>query len=291
LKFRIDDSSMTDTPGTDPGPQRGEILGLIRSRVRIRFAVGAEQFAECVLTRARDAGEDPIGYTRLLNLDDLYLASACALRDEQAWAEFGRLHFGFMREFARRFLRGPDAAELTDRVIADLWEKGKLGRFEGRSSLRTWLGAVVAHAALQAGKVARRRESEAEHDGGQIARMSAASATPEDEEAARVLAGITSEAIRGLPDQEKLLLLLHYEQGLSLDHIAPLLDSSKATLSRRLKQVREQVRATIERVARERYRSSGDEVRAKVDLGRLELDLSVLLGGTRSVKGTGGDGV
>jgi RNA polymerase sigma-70 factor (ECF subfamily) len=262
---------------------------LIRSRVNVRFALTAEELADHVLACApqADSDLDPTAYARLLNLDDLYLAQACARHDEEAWAECSRLYFGFMHEFARRFLRGSDAADLTDRVVADLWEKGKLGRYEGRSTLKTWLGAVVAHAALQAGKVVRRREAQLPRDTTQPGPVSA----PEDEQAARFLAGIAAEAIRALPDDQKLLLLLHYEQGLSLDQIALILNSSKATLSRRLKRVREDVRATIERVARERYKSTGEEVRARLDLGRIEMDLSLLLAGTPFVKGTGGEGV
>ena len=45
------------------------------------------------------------------------------------------------------------AAEL----IADLWQHRKIERYEGRSSLRTWLATVVAHAAVNAGKAARTR--------------------------------------------------------------------------------------------------------------------------------------
>jgi RNA polymerase sigma-70 factor (ECF subfamily) len=259
---------------------------LIRSRVRLRFALTGEEFADLVIERALAAGEpDSIAYARLLSLDDLYLAQACVGRDEQAWREFARQHVDFMREFAGRFLRGIEATDLTDQVVADLWEKGKLARYEGRSTLRTWLGAVTAHAALQAGKVSRRRAEGPDNSDPPPA------TAPEDAQAARLLADITAEAIGALPRDQKLLLLLHYEQGLSLDQIGALLSTSKATLSRRLKQVRTEVRAVIERAARERYRSTGDAVRARVDLGRLELDLSALLAGVRPVKGTGGDGV
>jgi RNA polymerase sigma-70 factor (ECF subfamily) len=194
-----------------------------------------------------------------------------------------------MREFARRFLPAADAAELTDQVIADLWEKEKLSRYEGRSSLRTWLGAVVAHAALQAGKVARRREADVE--GARRQSIAEAVANPDDRQSAELLARIAADAIEALPADQKLLLLLHYEQDLSLDRMAPILNTSKATLSRRLTRVREDLRAAIERVAAERYRSSGQQVRGTLDLGRIDMDLSALLGAVRSVKGSGGDGV
>jgi RNA polymerase sigma-70 factor (ECF subfamily) len=269
---------------------QNEVLRLVRARVRVRFAPTEDEFVARVMERARAAGSgsDVIGYVRSLSLDDLYLAHSCAARDDRAWAECGRVHFGFMREFARRFLSAADAAELTDQVIADLWQKEKLARYEGRSSLRTWLGAVVAHAALQAGKVARRREADVERSRQQAF---VAGNEPEDQQSAGLLARIAAEAIEALPADQKLLLLLHYEQDLSLDRIAPILDTSKATLSRRLKRIREDLRAVIERLARDRYRSSGQQVRGTLDLGRIDMDLSALLSGVRAVKGSGGDGV
>jgi RNA polymerase sigma-70 factor (ECF subfamily) len=277
-------------PGILESGIRNEVLRLVRARVRVRFAPTEDEFVAHVIERAHAAGSggDMMAYVRSLNLDDLYLARSCSVRDDRAWAECGRVHFGFMREFARRFLSAADAAELTDQVIADLWEKEKLARYEGRSTLRTWLGAVVAHAALQAGKVARRREADVERSRRQAF---VAANDPEDQQSAGLLARITAEAIEALPADQKLLLLLHYEQDLSLDQIAPILGTSKATLSRRLKRIREDLRAAIERVARDRYRSSGQQVRGTLDLGRIDMDLSALLSGIRSVKGSGGDGV
>lgn len=265
------------------------VLDLVRSRVRIRFALTAEDFAQHLTGRARAAGiqDDVTSWLQTLSLDDLYLARACVLRDENAWAECSQLHFGFMREFAGRFLRREDAAEISDRVVADLFEKDKLGRYEGRSTLRTWLGAVVAHAALQAGKTIRRQEEgRAQPDA--AAGTPGIASDPERDQAARVLADITASAIQNLPDDDKLLLRFHYEQELSLDQIVTLLGSSKATLSRRLKHLREAIRAEVERAAREEYRASATEVLSLVDLARLEIDLSALLS---PVKGNRGDGV
>jgi DNA-directed RNA polymerase specialized sigma24 family protein len=86
---------------------------------------------------------------------DLALARACARRGS-AWEEFERRHFAFIRAFASRLLPGAAGADLADQVIADLWQRGKIARFEGRSNLKTWLGAVVAHAASNVAQARRR---------------------------------------------------------------------------------------------------------------------------------------
>jgi RNA polymerase sigma-70 factor (ECF subfamily) len=252
-----------------------------------------QQFAEVLLARARDAGSghDPLSYARPLSLDDLYLAQACVGHDERAWAECSRQHFDFLRDFARRFLSGSDAIDVTDQVIADLWERRKLDRYQGRSSLRTWLGAVVAHAALQARKTLRRQEGLFDGSASKVVRLAGYGTPPEDNQTARLLTGLAAEALEQLAPDDKLLLLLHYEQDLSLDQIGTIVGASKATLSRRLKRLRESVHATIERLARERYRSSAADVRSGVDLGRLELDLGTLLRTAGPVKENGGDGV
>jgi RNA polymerase sigma factor (sigma-70 family) len=282
---------MSDAPGRETDAVTAEVLGLIRTRVRLRFAFTAEQFAQFLLGRAHEAGcaDDPTPWLRLLSLDDLYLAQACANHDERAWAECADVHFAFMREFAGRFLGSTDAGEMTDRVIADLWEKRKLAGYAGRSSLRTWLGTVVANAAIQAGKAIKRRAAAVESESATAERLRVLS--PEDREAARLLAEVTVEAIEALPPDEKLLLLLHYEQGLSLDRMAPLLATSKATLSRRLKRLRDDMRTSIERVARQRYGATATAVWGRVDLSRIDLDLSALLQDRGDVKGNGGTGV
>jgi hypothetical protein len=77
------------------------------------------------------------------------------------------------------------------------------------------------------------------------------------------------------------LIQLYYEQGLTLDQMETALRMSKATLSRRLKRVREQLRESIDRLARGLFGASGDAVRDRVALDRLEIDLAALLGGDR----------
>lgn len=273
---------------------RARVLALVEARVRVRFELTAAAFTDALVDRLRrqtPPSGDPAEFVRRLALDDLYLASACALGDERAWGEFTRAYTPFAREFARRFLAGPDADDLVDQTIAVLWEHRKLARYDGRSTLKTWLGVVVANAALNVVKLERRTvslewrlERQGQLESGNLRAVEPLAAEHEQEESARLLAALVARAVAGLPVEDRLLLLLYYEEGLTLEEIERILHLSKASLSRRLRRAREQVRQVVEREARAATGSSADALRHRIDLGRLEFDLSASLGNARAAR-------
>jgi RNA polymerase sigma-70 factor (ECF subfamily) len=262
--------------------QRDRVLALVASQVHVRFALDASTFTERLLELGRAASSDrtPDEHARRLSLDDLYLASACAQGEEGAWEECLARHGDFVRGFARRFLREPAASDVADQVIADLWERKKMARYEGRSTLRTWLGAIVAHAALNAVK-ADRRWLPLEGEGPGPRRLERSGSPPDvgATEDRSLLEGLVGEAMKGLPAEDKLLILLHYEQDLTLDEMAIAVGGSKAGLSRKLKRAREQLRASIDALAQSRTGVSAETLRSGIDLRRLQLDLGTILGG------------
>ena len=140
-------------------PPDGHVLALVARQVRARFEVDLHVFSTRVqeIAERRQASVSVEAFIGSLCLDDLYLATACAAGDEPAWNEFGARFFAFIRDFARRVIRDPAASDVADAVIADLWQRKKLARYEGRSTLRTWLGAIVAHAAINAAKQSDRK--------------------------------------------------------------------------------------------------------------------------------------
>jgi RNA polymerase sigma factor (sigma-70 family) len=258
------------------------LVDLIRRSVKLRFGLAAEAFADHLIERGRSAGVLPgdlIAHAGRLSLDDLYLATACARGEEAAWEECARRHFAFIRDFARRYLPEVEASDLGDEVIAGLWQRGKIARFDGRSTLRTWLGAVTAHAALNALKASRRRvplesgEVEASRERGEPI----PAPCPTDEDARGILRHLVGEAIGRLPSEDKLLLLLRYEQGLTLDEMTAVLGGSKSTMNRRLTRTCTDLREALEAQARDRFGETTDVLRAGVELGDLDLDLAALV--------------
>lgn len=219
--------------------------------------------------------------------DDLRLARACATGDDAAWREMESRHFPYIRAFARRFgLPDYAAEEVAQEVIGDLWRRESIGRYEGRSALRTWLGALITNAALTA-RVRLRSRGTRE----QSAPPPAAAEDPAASDLETALGAATSRALGALEAHARLLVLLHYEQRLTLEEIGRLEGgASKATMSRRLQAIRLVLREDIER----RLAADGvswSELRPDVDLSRLDLELGALLARTSRAKPPAGDPV
>lgn len=257
-------------------PHRLVLKLLIRRGVVCRFRLSAGEFADRITARAaaRSPGEPVARYARRLCLDDLYLSMSCLEDDPGAWQECADRHFSFIRDFARRFLSEASAHDVADQVIADLWSRRRLARYEGLSTLRTWLGAVVAHAAINAGKSERRRlhldgllRDCDEHAGHRV--LPATPLSVEDEQLHRELGRILHRSLAGLTAEDRLLLLLYYEQDLTLEAMSGVLHLSKATLSRRLDRARARLRGEVDRQAGERF---GGSLRG-LDLSRVSFDL------------------
>src|SRR5438309_11255262 len=117
-------------------------------------------------------------YFATLHVADLVLACACAEGSEGAWNEFVARYRNYLRAAAAAILRrsssDPAAIELADSLFADLYglSEGKAGGrslfryFHGRSSLKTWLRAVLSQRHVDSIRAGRRFEELAEDESG-----------------------------------------------------------------------------------------------------------------------------
>lgn len=219
--------------------------------------------------------------------EDLALTRACAAGDEAAWREFERRHFPYVRAFAQRFgLPEHLAEEVAMQVIGDLWRRETIARYEGRSALRTWLGALVTNAALTARVRLRAREGREQR----AARSAPGAPDTAESELEAALGEATAAALGRLDARSRLLVLLHYEQSLTLEEIGRLVGGSKATMSRRLQGIRAGLREEIDRGLAARG-VSWEEIRPDVDLARLDLGLNALLARARGAEPPAGAAV
>src|SRR5437660_11344717 len=137
---------------------------------RGHFAVALERSASKRLASAALTPLKLEEYLGALHLEDLALATACAEGGEAAWEHFFTKYRTYLRAAAAAILRcnagSAEACDLADSLFSELYglAGGKgAGRslfryFHGRSSLKTWLRAVLAQRHIDSIRAGRRFE-------------------------------------------------------------------------------------------------------------------------------------
>ena len=247
-----------------------------------RWRVPRERFADA-LERSAERGAD----VRTLHLEDLALACGCAAGDEAAWEHFIREHRPTLYRAADALDPSGGSRDLADGIYGELFQRSLFRYFHGRSSLATWLRAVLAQRHVDRLRAGRRLEplpddqSAGKADAGPHA---AESYGPEGEaERPRYLAlmrDALQRAVADLPARDRLRLACYYAQELTLAETGRLLGEHEATCSRQLARTRKALRATIERALKEEGRLSEAEIAecvASVSQDAGPLDLRQLL--------------
>ncbi|HEY7055997.1 MAG TPA: sigma-70 family RNA polymerase sigma factor [Vicinamibacterales bacterium] len=225
-----------------------------------RWAVAEDDFARALDVSVRHgfpAGHsDPAAvekYLTALHLEDLALACACAAGCEAAWELFIRQHRPALYRTADALDPSGGARELADALYADLYgtrerdgERQSLFRyFHGRSTLATWLRAILAQRHVDVVRARRRDEPLTDEE------RPAAVAGPAEEEPERrrclaLIERALSSAIAVLTARDRLRLASYYSNGLTLAQTGRLLNEHEATVSRQLARTRRTIRQHVE---------------------------------------------
>ncbi len=231
-----------------------------------RWRVPFEQFtAALARSAARGLSDGPHKsreierYLTSLHLADLALACACAAGDADAWDHFVREYRPALHRTANALDPAGGAHDLADGLYAELFglndrdgDRQSLFRyFHGRSSLATWLRAVLAQRLVDRVRSGRRVEALPEDESAAALRSPAAPPDPEREPDLRLMRTTLAAAIAALAPADRLRLRCYYGQGLTLAEIGRLLGEHEATASRQLSRVRQTIRADVERRLRE----------------------------------------
>ena len=234
-----------------------------------------------------------------LHLEDLALACACARGHEGAWEHFVREYRPLLYRAADAIDPGGGSRELADSLYGELFglverngERRSLFQyFHGRSSLSTWLRAVLAQRYVDRVRTTRRFESLTAEDGGSKdpplhdAHPSLTQAgevrQPHADRYVEVMRRAVSAAVARLAPKDRLRLGYYYADDLTLAQIGRALKEHEATVSRNLARARRDIRRDVERQLRDQeHMSPGqiDECFAAVvdDVGAL--DVADLLG-------------
>jgi RNA polymerase sigma-70 factor len=208
-------------------------------------------------------------YLETLHVDDLALAAACMEGSEPAWEHFVRSYRSYLRAVAGTITKnsrsGTDAKELADSLYAELYglADGKRGEaslfryFHGRSSLKTWLRAILAQRHVDRIRQSRRWESLDSEDGtqetekpirGQVVTVPVAD--PHRNHYLQRFLLALSDCLSSLDPGDRQRLELYYAREKTLAEIGRLLGEHESSVSRHLDRARKELRLKVENCLR-----------------------------------------
>jgi RNA polymerase sigma-70 factor (ECF subfamily) len=245
-----------------------------------RWGLSREEFADTVNASVRHAfaGGEPSSrerdrYVAGLHVADMALAAACALGRETAWDHFVLEHRPVLYRAADSLDSSGGARELADSIYADLYgmRDGDPARrplfryFHGRSSLKTWLRAVLAQRHVDAIRARRRVEPLPDDDAASPAARSQP-ADPDRDRLVPLLENALRTAIDQLEPKDRLRVRSYYASQLTLAQIGRLTGEHEATVSRQLSRTRRHLKEAVERHLREQAGLSDAQVARAFEL-------------------------
>jgi len=247
--------------------------------VHLSFEVFRERIEEIVASRGdlEEGGRNRPEFSRLHH-QDLFLAMACSHGDRIAWEHFVDEFVPTLRRQAGFSCRNADAGEdLAQEIITSLLregeeqagERGKLAGYNGRGALAGWLRVVVANAAID--RIRRAKKQVPLNDEERLRSASSPAAASADEGGTSdrldsrwgpVLSTVLAAEIRALSSKDRLLLSLYYLQEVPLHAIGRHFGVHEATASRWIASVRKGIRRRVEKRLRKKHGLSPGDIRS-----------------------------
>jgi RNA polymerase sigma-70 factor (ECF subfamily) len=184
-------------------------------------------------------------------LDDVALARLCGRHDREAVRHLVTANNQRLFRAAWSILK--DRADAEEAVQAGyLSAFSAIDRFEGRSSLSTWLTRIVINEALGRLRVQRRRREQLESEGVALMesyreRLTQASAEPAPDVtvAREQLRSLIEKSVADLPDNFRSVFVLREIEGLSVEDTAEALGIPGATVKTRLHRARAKLQQAL----------------------------------------------
>ena len=280
-----------------------KLLATLHARAQASTWAISEPAFKCVLERsavkalaaAAFAPDRVERYLTSLHLEDLALAAACEAGHHPAWDHFVLQFRPVLYRAADAIAPGGGGREIADAIYADLFgleeregERRSLFRYyHGRSSLATWLRAVLAQRHVDAIRASRRLTSLDDEETALEARAPTVSNDPDRPRFHVIVKLALLRAIGALPDRDRLRLGCYYREDLTLAQIGRALGEHEATVSRHLTRTRRAIRTAVEECLRSEHGLSDGEI-AECFASTIEdpgqLDVRDLLGNTSAGK-------
>jgi RNA polymerase sigma-70 factor (ECF subfamily) len=196
---------------------------------------------------AMGAGEMPLEAGALGKASpDRELVASCRTGDPVAFARLVALHEGLVFNLAARLLGDrEEARDVAQEVFLQVYRT--LGRFEGRSSLKTWIYRIAVNQCHNRRRFwhRRRRDREQALDEGLQAAAAAGSPGPYAELLRRERARRVQAALLQLSFEHRSVLVLREVEGLTCEEVSSALGVPEGTVKSRLSRAREAMRTRL----------------------------------------------
>lgn len=230
---------------------------------------------------ARPADDAIEQYIDSIHAEDLVLACACRTGQDAAWEHFIARYRPTLYAAARAIAGDEERGrELADSLYADLYglevrdgrRRSLLDYFHGRSSLATWLRAVMAQRHVDYVRGARKFDP---LDGRPEPVSPPIDDSVDRARYVRIVGAALDAALLELPARDRMLLGYYYRQQLTLLQIARVMGEHESTVSRRLARIRSNIRMTVERALRREHRLSSEQIALCYDYASEDLPLDL----------------
>jgi len=177
------------------------------------------------------------------------LVERCRQGDPQAFARLVAIHEGMVLNLAARLLGDrEEAKDIAQDVFLQVYRT--LPRFEGRSTVRTWIYRIVVNQARNRHRFWRRRHRDEQvsldqHVAAHGDVLRGPGPAPDRVLAQKELAEQLQQALERLPFEQRTAIVLREVDGLSYEEIAYSLNLAVGTVKSRLTRARQALRADL----------------------------------------------
>jgi len=225
---------------------------------------------------------DRDGDATALRLEELALAKACARGDARALELFDTEYLAKVPAFLARHPARGAADEVRQRLRERLLVvrpdgPPRIADYSGRGSLGGWLRVATLRVASNLRRDERPAEPLRESRDGLV--DSAPELRLMEQRFGAAFREALGAALAGMPPADRTILKLHYFDGLTVDQLAPILDTSRSTAGRRLAAARDRLEADTLALLGERIPATSEELRSvlRALVSRLEVSLRTVI--------------
>jgi RNA polymerase sigma-70 factor, ECF subfamily len=274
--------AFADAAGLGRAPPTLEAeLGEAIAAARLAYpsvAMDERAFLQHLARHVGERAKQP-GWMQSVRVGDLFLAQAALAGDPQALELVDAKVLRPAAASARRISPGGDfVAEVHQRLrerllLAERGQPARLSDYAGAGPLLSWAKVAATRVALNL-KPPPKRDVPLE-----LEVVADTRSDPELSVIGRKNAAKLSEAFRDaartLTDEERVLLRYHFVDGLNFEQIAPLFQTHRSTISRRISATRKRLLELTQKTLRERFQISVSEASSLIREAKSRMDGSI----------------